>query len=48
MGEKRRNYTKEFEIEAVHSIIKEGNLIVEVARVLGAGQRLLHRCTKKS
>ena len=48
MGEKRRQYTKEFKIEAVRLIIEEGRPISDVARELGTVQSLLHRWKKKS
>ena len=48
MGKKRRQYTKEFKIEAVRSIIEEGRPISDVARELGTAQSLLHRWKKKS
>ena len=48
MGKKRRQYTKEFKIEAVRLIIEEGRPISDVARELGTAQRLLHRWKKKS
>jgi len=48
MGKKRRQYTKEFKIEAVRLIVEEGRPISEVARELGIGENLLHRWKKKS
>ena len=48
MGKKRRQYTKEFKIEAVRLIIEEGGPISDVARELGTAQSLLHRWKKKS
>ena len=45
---KRRQYTKEFKIEAVRLIIEEGRPISDVARELGTAQSLLHRWKKKS
>jgi transposase len=48
MGKKRRQYTKEFKIEAVRLIVEEGRPISEVARELGTAQSLLHRWKKKS
>ena len=47
MGKKRRQYTKEFKIEAVRLIVEEGRPISEVARELGIGENLLHRWKKK-
>ena len=35
MGKKRRQYTKEFKIEAVRLKVEEGRPIFEVARELG-------------
>jgi transposase-like protein len=35
MGKKRRQYTKEFKIEAVRLKVEEGRPICEVARELG-------------
>ena len=48
MGKKRRQYTKEFKIEAVRLIVEEARPISEVARELGTAQSLLHRWKKKS
>ena len=48
MRKKRRQYTKEFKIEAVRLIVEEGRPISEVARELGTAQSLLHRWNKKS
>ena len=48
MGKNRRQYTKEFKIEAVRLIVEEGRPISEVARELGTAQSLLHRWKKKS
>ena len=48
MGKNRRQYTKEFKIEAVRLIVEEGRPISEVARELGIGENLLHRWKKKS
>ena len=48
MGKNRRQYTKEFKIEAVRLIIEEGRPISDVARELGTAQSLLHRWKKKS
>ena len=47
MRKKRRQYTKEFKIEAVHLVVQEGRSISEVARELGIGENLLHRWKKK-
>ena len=48
MGKNRRQYTKEFKIEAVHLIVEEGRPLSEVARELGTAQSLLYRWKKKS
>ena len=48
MRKKRRQYTKEFKIEAVRLKVEEGRPIFEVARELGTAQSLLHRWKKKS
>ena len=48
MGKKRRQYTKEFKIEAVRLIVEEGRPNSDVARELGIGENLLHRWKKKS
>ena len=48
MGKNRRQYTKEFKIEAVRLIVEEGRPISDVARELGTAQSLLHRWKKKS
>ena len=47
MGKKRRQYTKEFKVEAVRLIVEEGCRISEVARDLGIAGNLLHRWKKK-
>ncbi|MCH7623243.1 MAG: transposase, partial [Nitrospinae bacterium] len=47
MGKKRRQYTKEFKIEAVRLIVEEGRRISEVARELGISEALLGRWKKK-
>jgi len=48
MGEKRRQYTKEFKVEAVRLIVEEGRRISEVSRELGISEALLGRWKKKS
>ena len=48
MGKKRKQYTKEYKVEAVRLIVEEGRSLSEVARELGTAQRLLHRWKKKS
>ncbi|KMP10269.1 transposase [Candidatus Nitromaritima sp. SCGC AAA799-A02] len=47
MRKKRRQFTKEFKIEAVRLIIEEGRRISEVARELGVAENLLGRWKKK-
>jgi len=44
---KRRQYTKEYKIEAVRLIVEEGRSISEVAREFGIRENLLHRWKKK-
>ena len=41
MAKQRRNYTREFKLEAVRRIAAEGKSLAEVARELGLGQSLL-------
>jgi transposase len=48
MGKNRRQYTKEFKVEAVRLIVEEGRRISELARELGIAENLLHRWKKKS
>ncbi len=48
MGKKRRQFTKEFKVEAVRLVVEEGRSISEVARELGIGENLLSRWKKKS
>ena len=48
MGKKRRQFTKEFKIEAVRLVAEEGRRISEVARELGISEALLGRWKKKS
>ena len=48
MGNKRRQYTKEFKTEAVCLLKEEGRRISEVARDLGISENLLRRWKKKS
>ena len=47
MGKKRRQFSKEFKIEAVRLIIEEGRRIFELARELGIAESLLGRWKKK-
>ncbi len=47
MGKKRRQYTKEFKVEAVRLVLEEGRPISDVARELGIGENLLRRWKKK-
>jgi transposase len=48
MGTNRRQFTKEFKIEAVRLIVEEGRRISELSRELGVGENLLSRWKKKS
>lgn len=48
MGKQRRQYTKEFKVEAVRLIVEEGRRISELSRELGVGESLLGRWKKKS
>jgi transposase len=41
MAKQRRNYTREFKVEAVRRIAAEGKSLAEVARELGLGESLL-------
>ena len=41
MAKPRRNYTREFKVEAVQRIAAEGKSLAEVARELGLGESLL-------
>ena len=41
MAKQRRNYTREFKIEAVRRIVAEGKSLAEIARELGLGESLL-------
>jgi transposase len=41
MAKQRRNYTREFKVEAVGRITAEGKSLAEVARELGLGESLL-------
>ena len=47
MGKKRRQFAKEFKIEAVRLIVEEGSRVSEVARELGIAEALLARWKKK-
>ncbi len=47
MGKKRRQFTKEYKIEAVRLVIEEGRRISEVARELGIAEALLGSWKKK-
>src|SRR4051812_3178087 len=40
MAKQRRNYTREFKVEAVRRIAAEGRSLAEVARELGLGESL--------
>ncbi len=48
MAKKRRQFTKEFKVEAVRLVVEECRTISEVARELGIGENLLSRWKKKS
>jgi transposase len=41
MAKRRRNYTREFKVEAVRRIAAEGKSLAEIARELGLGESLL-------
>jgi transposase len=41
MAKQRRNFTREFKLEAVRRIAAEGKSLAEVARDLGLGESLL-------
>src|SRR4051794_26054722 len=41
MAKQRRNFTREFKVEAVRRIASEGKSLAEVARELGLGESLL-------
>jgi transposase len=41
MAKQRRNYTREFKVEAVRRIADQGKSLAEVARELGLGESLL-------
>ncbi len=41
MAKQRRNFTREFKVEAVRRIAAEGKSLAEVARELGRGESLL-------
>ncbi len=41
MAKQRRNYTREFKVEAVRPIAAEGKSLAEIARELGLGESLL-------
>ncbi len=43
MVKKRRQYTKEFKLEAVQLAVESERSLAEVARDLGIGPRLLHK-----
>jgi len=47
MGKKRRQFTKEFKVEAVRLIVEEGRRTSEVARELGVGVNSLDRWKRK-
>ena len=47
MGKKRRQFSKEFKVEAVRLIVEEGRRTTEVSRELGVGVNSLDRWKKK-
>ena len=47
MGKNRRQFTKEFKIEAVRLVLEGGRRISEVSRELGISEALLGRWKKK-
>ena len=47
MGKKRRQFSKEFKVEAVRLIVEEGKGTAEVSRELGVGVNSLYRWKRK-
>ena len=47
MGKKRRQFSREFKVEAVRLIVEEGRRTTEVSRELGVGVNSLDRWTRK-
>ena len=47
MSKERRQYDKEFKLEAVRLITEEGRKIAELARTLGINENQLHRWKKQ-
>ena len=47
MGSPRKKYTKEFKLEAVSMVVKQGRSAAEVARSLGVNASLLHSWKRK-
>ena len=47
MGKERRQFSKEFKIEAVRLIVEDGRRISELSRELGVGENSLNRWKKK-
>lgn len=43
MTKKRRQYTKEFKLEAVRLVLEQGRTIADVARSLGIGEGVLSK-----
>ena len=43
MAEERRQYTREFKVEAVRLVVEEERPLAQVARELGIGRNLLQR-----
>ncbi len=48
MGKKRRQYTREFKVEAVKLVTEGGLSVAQTARGLGVSQSVLHRWKCKS
>ena len=48
MGKNRRQFSKEFKIEAVRLIVEEGRRVSDLSREQGVGENLLSRWKKKS
>jgi transposase len=43
MAQERRQYTREFKVEAVRLVVEEERPLAQVARELGIGRNLLQR-----
>lgn len=48
MGKQRRQYSREFKVEAVRLVVEEGRRLSEVARELGIGENLLRKWKQRS